>query len=256
VQLTKETAMVNSTCRHQLGLSVIEFLVGLAVGLFVVGGAAKLFVDYIGSNRNLLLETRVNQDLRAAADLIARDLRRASYWAAATDGMVAPGAASAPLNPFRTVTVSNQDLTNTTNGEVVFAYDKAASASETSGFRVRNGALQLQLGSGNWQAVTDTGSLFISVAQLATPVLRTVDLYMSCPCVGKLACTPASFHGPTTTPSASSPGANYANRPRLTVRQYTLTLRGYAPNAPTMVREVRETIRVRNDDAEGVCPGA
>lgn len=249
-----ETSIVHSPRRRQVGLSVIELLVGLAVGLFVVGGAAKLFVDYIGSNRNLLLETRVNQDLRAAADLIVRDLRRAGYWADSVNGLVAAGAASAPLNPFRAITVSNQDLTNTTNGEVVFTYDKAASASESSGFRVRNGALQLQLGSGNWQSVTDTGSLVIDVAQLATPVLRTVDLYMSCPCVGKLACTPASFYGPTTSPSASSPGANYANRPRITVRQYTLTLRGHAPNATSVVREVRETVRVRNDDAEGACP--
>jgi prepilin peptidase dependent protein B len=244
----KREIILHQRPHHQRGLSIIEFLVGLAVGLFVVGGAAKVFVDYVGSNRDLLLDTRVNQDLRAAADLVARDLRRAGYWADASNGMVAPGAASAPLNPFRTITVSNQDLSV---GEIVFTYDRAASAAETAGFRVRGGALQLQLGAGNWQAVNDTGALIIDFAQLAAPVLRTVSLHSSCPCIGKLTCTPASFE---LDPITGTPGANYANRPRLTVRQYTLTLRGYAPAAPSMRREVRETIRVRNDDAEGACP--
>ena len=71
-----------NTRRHrgQRGLSIVELLIGLAIGLFIVGGAIKLFVDNLTNNRRLLLETRVNQDLRAAADLIARDLRRAGYW--------------------------------------------------------------------------------------------------------------------------------------------------------------------------------
>ena len=55
-------------------------MVGVAVGLFVAGGAAKLFVDNLSNNRRMLVETRINQDLRAATDLIARDLRRAGYW--------------------------------------------------------------------------------------------------------------------------------------------------------------------------------
>lgn len=226
--------------RRQRGLSIVELLVGVAVGLFIVGGAVKLFVDYLSDSRRVLLETRVNQDLRAAADLLVRDLRRAGYWQEATAGI-----ASAPAsNPFRTIALSNADLTV---GDLTFSYDKAASASEASGFRVRSGALQLLNGDGGWQAVTDVNSLLIDTAQVvATP--RAVDMYQLCPCYLKshAACTAASFTDPA--------GANFASAPRLTVRQYAVTLRGYAPGAPAVVRELRETVRVRNDQTDGVCP--
>jgi Tfp pilus assembly protein PilW len=67
-------------------MSIVELLVGVAVGLLIIGGATKLFVDYLVSTRRSLVETRVNQDLRAAADLIARDappigkVRQAASW--------------------------------------------------------------------------------------------------------------------------------------------------------------------------------
>jgi type IV pilus assembly protein PilW len=64
----------------QQGLSIVELMVGIAMGLFITAGAIKLFVDNLGSNRQLLLETRLNQELRTAADIVARALRRASYW--------------------------------------------------------------------------------------------------------------------------------------------------------------------------------
>lgn len=231
-----------SNARRQRGLSIVELLVGVAIGLFLVGGAVKLFVDYLSDSRRVLLETRVNQDLRAAADLLVRDLRRAGYWQNATAGL----AASAPgsPNPFADITVSNADLTV---GDLTFSYDKAASAGEPAGFRVRNGALQLLNGSGGWQAVTDTGSLWIDTAQVqVTP--RTVDLYTLCPCFIKSDpnCTAASF---------AVGGANYpASAPRLIVRQYAVTLRGFAPSSSAVVRELRETVRVRNDQTAGVCP--
>ena len=67
--------------RGQRGLSLVELLVGLALGLLVVaGGAALLARQHLREHRALLLEARLMQDLRTAADLVARDLRRAGYW--------------------------------------------------------------------------------------------------------------------------------------------------------------------------------
>ncbi|NJK42625.1 MAG: hypothetical protein HC937_02780 [Aquincola sp.] len=85
---------------RQRGLSVVELLIGAAVGLFIVGGAIALLVNQLRDNRVLLLETRVNQDLRSAADLVARDVRRAGYWGNALAGAVFPAAS----NPYRAVT--------------------------------------------------------------------------------------------------------------------------------------------------------
>ena len=66
--------------RRQRGLSIVELLIASALRLFLVGGAITLFIGNLTNSRQMLLDARINQDLRAAADLIARDLRRAGYW--------------------------------------------------------------------------------------------------------------------------------------------------------------------------------
>jgi type IV pilus assembly protein PilW len=224
----------------QYGLSVVELLVVIAIGLFIIGGTVKLFVDYLQDSRRVLLETRLHQDLRSAADLIVRDLRRAGYWADSTSGMIAAGAASAPLNPFRQITISNNDLRA---GALTYSYDRAA---PSAGFRVTNGAIEFLNGAGAWQQVTDPSSLVIDVATLSAPVERVVDLYASCPCYSRVPGCPAAMF--------ASGGSHYSDRPRLTVRQYTLTLEGYAPSASAVRREIQETVRVRNDATDGFCP--
>ena len=81
------------------GLSIVELMVGIAVGMFVLAGASLLASSQLSDNRQLLLETQVQQDLRATADLIARELRRGGYWANA-GSTVWPAAAPA-VNPYR-----------------------------------------------------------------------------------------------------------------------------------------------------------
>lgn len=61
------------------GLGIVEMLVGLALGLFVIVGALIMFSNFTNDSRLLVQDTRVQQDLRATADLITRDLRRAGY---------------------------------------------------------------------------------------------------------------------------------------------------------------------------------
>jgi prepilin peptidase dependent protein B len=228
--------------RRQRGMTLVELMVGIAVGLFVVAGATKLLVDNLTNNRRLLLETRVNQDLRSAADLIVRDLRRAGYWRNATN--VVTGATV--LNPYSAITNTTTDLTT---GELTFTYDRdgnsAVNDGDRSGFRVNAGMLEIQNGANGWQPVTDSGSMEIVVATLAVTT-KSVDLSKSCPCLTTLACTPASF---------DVGGANYATKPLLTVHDYDLRLTGRAPSPNTNVRRtVREMVRVRNDEPSGTCP--
>src|SRR4051812_42106673 len=84
---------------RQSGLSLVELMVGVAVGLFVVAGATMAVANQLGDNRRLMLETQIQQDLRAAADLIARDIRRAGYWGRAESGIWSPAAAPV-ANPY------------------------------------------------------------------------------------------------------------------------------------------------------------
>ena len=239
----------------QRGLSIIEFMVGIAVGLFVVGGATKLFVDYLGSNRKAMLETRVNQDLRAAADLIVRDLRRASYWRNATAGIYIGAAAPTVTNPYAAITY------NSGSGQLKYSYSKDnvdALDAATEEFGVMaDGALRLLIG-GIWQPITDPSVMTVAAADLSIPVVstRTVDLYASCPCRGRLTCTDDSFK--ILDPSTGAIGVNYANRPIVVVREYELRITGRSTlasaNDQPVVRQIRERVRPRNDLAMGACP--
>jgi prepilin peptidase dependent protein B len=247
-----ETAAMHAprSLAHQRGLSIIEFLVGLAVGLFVVGGAAKLFVDYIGSNRTLLLETRVNQDLRAAADLVARDLRRAGYWRNSPSAMYVGASAPTAANPYAGIALSSGTLT--------YAYAKdndnaLAAGTEAFGFRASGGALQMLVG-GNWQQLTDPNTLTINAGDLSITETapRVVDLFTTCPCIGKLTCTQNSFKDPN--PDTGVTGTNFATRPRVVVRQYVVSITGRAPANANIVRTLTEVVRPRNDQSLGACP--
>jgi type IV pilus assembly protein PilW len=78
-------------------MSLVEMLVGVTVGLLIVAGAATLASTQWVENRRLLLEAQVRQDLRAAADLVSRELRRAGLchqrprpWCGREPGASAP----------------------------------------------------------------------------------------------------------------------------------------------------------------------
>jgi type IV pilus assembly protein PilW len=232
-----------STRRGQAGLSVVEQKVGFAVGLFIVGGALKLFVDYMGRNRTLVLETRVNQDLRAAADLIARDLRRAGYWQNASSSIWNSTTSSFNANPYRTVTL------DTANGSsrIAFAYSKdntdTIETAESGGFGIStDGALQM-LNGGAWQSVTDPNTL--TIAMSITQSVATVELWNGCSCFNDGSCTTADFQ---------TAGAHFATRPRAEIADYLVTLTGTSATDATVRRSILERVRVRNDLPMGTCP--
>ena len=236
-------------------MSLIELMVGVAVGLFVAGGAAKLFVDNLSNNRRMLVETRINQDLRAATDLIARDLRRAGYWRNAHLQTPPPGG-TVVANEYSPVTyVSSTEAT----------YSYAKHANNTPGtderFGVKRevhtgrGVLALQVSSGNWQQITDPLTVDIpSTGLVIAPVFpdRIAPLWDACPCLGELTCNENQFKNPN--PVTGVKGIYFDTRPRLEIRQFTITVRGQSVSPPTITREITETVRVRNEAVAGTCP--
>ena len=241
----------------QRGLSIVELMVGIAVGLFIVAGTTKLFVDYLGSNRNLLLETRVNQDLRAAADLVVRDLRRAGYWQNSTAGISTNPLVPSVANPYRAI--------DFTSGVLTYRYSKdndnfLDTSREEFGVQRAvvsgKGVLQLQTAAGGWQTITDPGTLDIPAGTAGltiTPTTaRVVELWDECPCIFELTCTKNQFKNPN--PDTSAKGIYYDNRPRVSIRQYLLNIRAQASADAKIVREIRELVRVRNDQVDGTCP--
>jgi type IV pilus assembly protein PilW len=227
-----------TTARHptapqpaQRGLSLVETLVGMAIALVVVAGALKMFVGHLEGNRRLLLEARLHQDLRAASDLIARDLRRAGYWQTAAQGTAWP----AQPNPYRAMSPSGAASAALTS----YSYSRDATennsldSNETFGLRLSAGALQLLEGSGGWQQLTDAGTVLVTSLSI-TPQTHSIGL-------GHL-CSPAC--------TSADPAC-----PRLDVRHYDIVIRGRAAADASVTREVRESVRVRNDELPAAgCP--
>jgi prepilin peptidase dependent protein B len=223
----------NRGSRRQSGLSIVELMVGVAVGLFVVAGATMVVSNQLGDNRRLMLETQVQQDLRAAADLIARDIRRSGYWGEAERSVWHATAASVDSNPY---TPLQGIAAGMPASGVQFWYSRGAEdnvlvdASEHSGFRLQGGVIQMYTG-GAWQALTDGTTLRITNFQL---LLNSRDIALSC--------------------FTECPGGGTACLPKQTVRDVTVVIEGAAVHDATVRRGAQSNSRLRNDVIQGACP--
>jgi type IV pilus assembly protein PilW len=219
---------------QQRGLSLVELLVGLVLGLFIAAAAATLLAAQLREQRSLAVENRLMQDLRTASDVVVRDLRRAGYWGAAASGIWTPGASGVTVNPYATLSpaAAASDAAN-------FRYSRDAvenhivDSNEEFGLRLRSGAIELLLGAGNWQSLTDAGTLVVTGFSIA-PTTQEVSLEAHCtaPCAA----------GSTTCP------------PRQQVRSLAVVVRARSAVDPSVVRSLRSEVRVRNDAVTGACP--
>ena len=219
--------------RRIRGLSMVELLVGVAIGLLVAAGGAGFLASHLRESRSVLIESRLMQDLRTAADVITRDLRRAGYWSGAEAGVWAPAASAVLANPYVAVEPSAS-----ASDSVGFRYSRdstenqSVDTNEQFGYRLRNGTLEMQLGAGNWQALTDSGTVAITVFSV-TPSTQEISLAAACPS----ACAASS----TTCP------------PRARVRSLALLISGRAVGDGNVTRTVRSNVRLRNDAVSGAC---
>lgn len=233
--------------RYSRGLSIVELLVGVAIGLFLLAGASAMLVSSIISSRGLLAEARVNQNLRSAADLITRDLRRAGYWENAMAGTTTTGTAST-ANPNAGISASTGSSTITYSLARDAAAGRAANNTleddEKFAFGLSAGAIQMQVGSSTWQAVTDVNVLTMTALTI-TPVETSLDIRDSCAiaCCDAVSGTCAAIN--VTVP----PGC-----PKITVRRYDISLTGQSTTDSAVVRTLRTSVRVRNDASSGACP--
>ena len=216
---------------QQRGLSLIELMVGIAVGLFIVAGASKLLVDNLVNNRRLLVETRVNQDLRVAADLMARDLRRAGYWQNAERGVYYKNGPTA-------VTVNQYAAASSapSASEARYAYAKdavdALAVAEQFGFKLESSILKSWDGASNaWRDVTDGETTLITAFNVALVEQASIDLTVYCQPVG----------------------CSAAGCPALQIGGFEITLTGRAKSDANVVRTLREEVRIRNDRIQGAC---
>ena len=214
------------------GLSLIELMVGLVVSLIMVGAALSVMVRIQTTAWRLMIETRLNQDLRAAADLMARDLRRSGYWGNAIQGTLAQGVSSvAAPNPYRA-------LSGSTAGGLSYAFSRdvvendTLDSAEQFGFRLHSGVLQMQTASGVWTDLTDDKNLLVT-ALTVTPTLTAL-------LIGNLCSKPCTAGTP--------------NCPVSTLRSLAISLTGRSVYDSAVVRSTASTVRVRTDEFSGQCP--
>ena len=226
----------------QRGLSLVEMMVGVTVGLFIVAGATVLAASQLSENRRLLLEAQVQQDLRASADIITRELRRAGYdgnpellmWSAQTPEI-------APRPNFRGGLHLNQP------GYVVsYGYDRPSPGTTTEfGYglasvvtsRGTSGTIRQRLGS-TTQELTDPNTL--DVTAFTVTVESTTGEQVACPrlcAYGTQDCWPT-----------------------LNVVDATVTIAGRAVSDASVSRTIISRVRLRNDalkfnvSSTQVCP--
>jgi type IV pilus assembly protein PilW len=224
---------------RQRGLSIVELLVGVALGLLVAAAAAQLLAGQLSESRRLLLEARLMQDLRTAADLVTRDLRRAGHWGAAASGVWGPGVVPGAVlpNPYAALPPGEA-----ASDAISFQFSRdgvenhSVDSNERFGFRLRNGTLEMQLGAANWQALTDTTLLTVSAFSI-TPSVQTISLAGYCANADASPCSGGSC-------------------PQQQVRSLAVRLVGRARGDATVTRSVHSELRLRNDAFSGACPAA
>lgn len=234
--ITPRFAIRSHRRRPVQGLSIVELLVGIAVGMFVLAGATMVVSSQISDNKRLLLETQVQQDMRAAMDIIVRDIRRSGYtkWA---DSLVQPvNAAPKAAVVYRPAGYNN--FSASLGSSIAYSYSSkpddamknAIVADDMHGFRLTSGKIEVLLGAGGYQALTDPNVVTITSFDITQQVSAPMPL-------------PTCETTPCATPACPPPNGQY-----IATRHLVLTMNGQAVHDASIQRQVRATVRVRNDE--------
>lgn len=214
---------ITSRSSRQRGLSLVELLVGIAVGLFIVAAAATLVANQLSDNRKLLIETQIQQDLRASMDIIARQLRRASALdiVLTQAGLASASGSGGAKNAYSTITPdAGNNLTS-----VQFSFYRTVSEQGPYGFKLENGVIKSLIGAGGWTDLTDSNTMRVNSFSITSR--HTTSNVIPCP-----------------KPCADGTTTCW---PTLVVRHYIIAISAEAKNDPSVQRSIQSEIRLRND---------
>lgn len=227
----------------QRGLSLIELMVGIAIGLVIVAAASLLMTNQLVENRRLLTETQVQQDLRAATDLMAREMRRVginsennilqSLWYPGTGGPLSNSMAAS--------------LAAVSGVKVDFDYDPGLNSTPGPfGFELQGTVIKTLIVNAS-QDLTDPNVMRVTALTPAITTDSSASIVMPCvnPCP-----LPYPIGGDET-----------SCWPKFRVRQATIGVQAQAKNDANVKRAIGSTIRLRNDyvvftnaAANQICP--
>lgn len=204
-------------------------MVGITVGLIVISSVTAMLVNALYANNDVIRTSRLNQELRAAMDLMVREVRRGGYRSDHADfiGLLATGQ-----------TFSNTVQVSEDGTQLDLAYDAnrnggSFSVDETYGFRLADGVVQALRG-GTWNNLTDPGNTRITT--LSFCFLPSDD-------------DECLLEPPAESEVTIAGGTTY-----VIVKELRITLTGEVVADPSIVRSLRETVRVRNDEVVNPSP--
>jgi prepilin peptidase dependent protein B len=270
------------------GLTLVELLVATTVGLFVVNGASQVMLHALAAQKHAGTTMQVTQQLRAAADVMLRDIRRAGHWQAASQGVaLAPRA-----NVYQSFMPSPTDGRSE---HVAYAYSRdeggeddrintSGGRNERFGFDVVDGVLRSRVG-GTFQALTDPATVVVLALQ-ATPREVEISLGRACAAQGRAPCCRPHPDDPAfCLPDSVERSANglvpaagvipetnmavHAACPVLVKRGLDMRLEGQAAQRPSRsqaqgptpttpsdaVQTIVQSVQLRNDELRsGACP--
>ncbi len=228
------------TRRLQHGLSLVEMMVGITVGLIVVAGASMVAVNQIAEHKRVVLETQTQQELRAAGEIMVRELRKAGSWGSPELGLWSERTTAPRVNPYAAVTVSDGGrriefaYSKTLGLAAAYGADNAVSPAddERRGFRLNGEQLEFKLGAGGYQPLTDPASLVVTRFEAK---LNTTSSPLTSRCFKP--CDPANADCP----------------PTLTVREVQVVVEAHARHDSKVQRKLDFTTRLGADLLSGRC---
>lgn len=228
---------------QQAGLSLVELMVGIAVGMLVVAGAAMLTANQLSDNRRLLLEAQVQQDLRASADVITREVRRSGSRQTPEQFIWTPTTSGLDAGTMDDVSPASGGTTD----QVLFRYMRSGVSGGQLGYRLNGSRVQARMTTPvSWVDLTDTKAMTVNSftvdqrhAEVPTPAAPEPD---------RLPC-----------PKLCPDGTN-ACWPLLRVRTFEVAVTATSTSDAAVKRSLRTVTHPRNDQllpvvaAPNVCP--
>ncbi len=220
-------------------MSIIELMVGVAIGLVIVAAASLLMTGQLVENRRLLIETQLQQDLRATADIISRELRRAGGQTDVT-ALTSVWYEGTPLvksNSF--LEPAGLTFVTTDPGEVSFSYNSGGANSGPFGFKLVGGSIKTNLGSRPASVSAGTPASPTNWQELTDPNVMTVESFRLTPSTSgtavKLPC-----------PKLCTDGTNNC-WPSYAVRDVLIEITAKAKNYAEVKRSISSRVRLRHE---------
>jgi type IV pilus assembly protein PilW len=203
-------------------MSIVELMVGVAIGLLIVAAATLMMSGQLSENRRLLVEAQLQQDLRAAADIMTREIRR-------TGAMIEPQSLQTVWFDGATLVQHNDIAASLAVGadHVDFAYmvDGPVSMQGPFGYRLNGTVIQSRMGGSGWQDLTDAN--VVEVLSLTTTPRASTAVRLPC--------------------TKLCPDVTSDCWPTVAVREVQVDITARAKRDTTVQRSLSTRARLRND---------